>query len=252
MTIARVSYPSADYVKKWGRANRIRQPMFYCSCALPAVFSELRAKPGEIVALSEWEIMESLWMHNLGYHPEALQKIAAPPMAMRSPFISPIPNETEHNAEIRRCISLTFTTDVLDGQEHQYKASIAINEILFDRASPIPYRKGGPRYSRVAGTVYPAMKLRGAADNVVIFPDFVDSSLRIRAVYHVLVEAADEEGSSFTLLVVGIARAFLGPNIIWQENLPPEMQRRSRIALENGDWVFRDDSGDVYHRHKTT
>jgi hypothetical protein len=53
-TIDDVSYPPADRVTKLGRVNRIGKPVFYCSRAAPGVFYELRAKRGDLIALSEW------------------------------------------------------------------------------------------------------------------------------------------------------------------------------------------------------
>jgi hypothetical protein len=49
-------------VTKLGRVNRIGKPVFYCSRAAPAVFYELRVKEGDLIALSEWEVAEPLWM----------------------------------------------------------------------------------------------------------------------------------------------------------------------------------------------
>lgn len=96
--LERISYPPPDRVTQLGRVNRPRQSVFYCSIGAPAVFYELRAKPGDLVALSEWELVEPLWMHNLGYHPHALQRIQAPAHVMRPQLTDPIPNETPVNA----------------------------------------------------------------------------------------------------------------------------------------------------------
>ena len=88
------------------------------------------------------------------------------------------------------------------------------------------------------------------ADNVAIWPEFVESSLRIKSIRYVLVEAADEARSSYTFLTVAISHAFSGRDIIWQDiNHLPENQRRSHIALEGGDWVLRDGFNSIYDRH---
>jgi hypothetical protein len=129
--------------------------MFYCSVAAPAVFYELRAKQGDRIALSQWEIAERVWMHNLGYHEAALAKLGAPDLPTRASAYDLIPNETRKNAKLRRLLSLAFTEDIPVGREYRYKQSIAINELLFDKAEPIPLRPGGPKSPRVAGTVYP-------------------------------------------------------------------------------------------------
>ncbi len=248
-TIDRISYPPPDKVVNLGRANRVGQPMFYASRAAPAVFFESRAKQGELFAMSEWEVAEPLWMHNLGYHKDALLKLGAPGIEMRARLTDPIQNESRENATLRKQLSLAFTEDIQQGREYRYKQSIAINELLFGDAEPLPIRPNGPTSSRVAGTVYPAMQMRGAADNMAIWPEFVDSSLRIKSVRYVLVEAADAAGSAYTVLTVAYSNTFAGRDIVWQDNLPPENQRRSRISLENGDWVLRDGYDRVYDRH---
>jgi hypothetical protein len=168
--IKELSYPPVDRVTKLGRVNRVGKPVFYCSRAAEAVFYELRAKEGDLIALSEWEVAEPLWMHNLGFHEDALRRVGASDVAIRPRWNNPFPNETKHNAGLRRQLSLAFTEDVRDGREYRYKQSIAINELLFDDAGPLPKYPDGPRIGRVAGTVYPAIQLRGSADNWRYFP----------------------------------------------------------------------------------
>jgi hypothetical protein len=146
-------------------------------------------------------------------------------------------------------LSLAFTEEIPIGREYRYKQSIAINELLFDKAAPIPLRPGGPKSLRVAGTVYPAMQMRGAADNAVIWPEFVERSLRIQSVRCVLVEQADEANLFYTFLTIAFASAFSGRDILWQSTLAPEPQLRSQITLEDNEWVLRDGLGNVYDRH---
>jgi hypothetical protein len=247
-TIDQLSYPPAEKAKL-NRANRPARPMFYASIAAPAVFFELRAKRGDLIALSEWEIVEPLWMHNLGYERGALAKLGAPDADSRAKVFEVIPNETPHNVNLRRMLSLAFTEDVQQGREFRYKQTIAINELLFEKAEPIRSPPGGPRSTRVAGIVYPALQMRGAADNLVLWPDFVESSMRVKSVRYVLVEHADETNSSYTFLTKALATAFSSRDIVWQESLPPEHERRSQISLERDEWILRDGLGQAYDRH---
>jgi hypothetical protein len=244
-SVDRISYPPPQVVLKPGRANRDHRSMFYgCVGAFP-IFFEIHAKQGDLIALSEWAVTEPLWMHNLGYHPDALEKLGAPissQNSQRSPLVSPIVNETNYNRRIRRRMSLAFTADIPEGEEYRYKETIAINELLFDRASSIA--AGGNddlRSERVAGTVYPTVKLRGLADNVVIWPEFVDRYLKIKSVQFLQVDAADEKTLSYSFLTIGYSQTFVGKTIIWQD-LAPEAQRRTNVNFENGQWVFRDGS----------
>jgi hypothetical protein len=82
-TIDRISYPPPERVITCGRANRSGRPMFYCSVGAPAVFYELRAKAGDRIALSAWELVEPLWMHHLGYHEDALQRMGVREIGLR-------------------------------------------------------------------------------------------------------------------------------------------------------------------------
>jgi hypothetical protein len=226
-----VSYPKPDKVKKLGRANRVEKSMFYCCLGAFPVFFEIHAKEGDFIALSEWAVTEPLWMHNLGYHPDALDRMGAPVPAQRSPLINPIPNETNRNYRLRRRMSLAFTRDVPDGAECRYKETIAINELLFDRASPIPVRGlGSLRSDRVAGTVYPTVQMRGLADNVAMWPEFVDRHLRVKSVRYVRVEAADQEKLAYTFLTVGYSHRFSDKIIVWQEDLAQLSQLAPRFC----------------------
>jgi hypothetical protein len=224
--------------------------MFYCCVGAFPVFFEIHAKAGDLIAISEWAVTESLWIHNLGYHPNALERIGAPILAQRSPLISPIPKESNRNNRLRRRMSVAFTKDVPDGQEYLYKETIAINELLFDGASPLPNRgSNSPKSGRVAGTAYPTVQMRGLADNLVMWPEFVDSSLEIKSVRYVLVESAREETLSYTFLTIAHSKIFSDKKIVWQETLPCEAERRTYVVFENGQWIFRDGGGRIYDVH---
>jgi hypothetical protein len=247
-TIDQLSNPPADKTSS-GRCNREGQSKFYASCGAPPVFYEIHAKQGNRVALSQWKLTEPLWMHNLGYHHAALRRIGTHVLAERSALTDPIPNESKENKKLRRALSLAFTKDIPAGKEHLYRQSIAINELLFDKAEPLKPTPGGPKYDRPSGTVYPAMRLRGDADNIVLSPEFVVSSLRLVNVRYVLIEAADEAKLSYTFLTTDFADTFLGDEIIWKEQREPEPARRSHFALEDGRWVLRHDNGQIYDVH---
>lgn len=252
-SISRISYPPADKVKALQRLNREGQSRFYCSGAAPAVFFELHAKQGDLIALSEWEVTEPLWMHNLGYHPHVLRRIGAQEqhISMRHELTHPIPNETRENEKVRRKLSEAFTTDVRDGEEYRYKQSIAIIESMSEEVQ-LDFPDGNnevPKHEKIAGAVYPAMRLRGDADNLVLLPEFVDSSLRLRTIRHVRVEAADEAASAYTFLTIGFADRFSSDRIQWRADIGTKDARRSHVALEGGHWVLRDGYNRIYDSH---
>jgi hypothetical protein len=241
--VSEISYPNPEVVKKCGRANRAGRSMFYCSMGDFPVLLELRVKRGDLVALSEWALTEPLWMHFLGYHPEALATMNAPVLVERTQLLNPISNETPRNARLRSQMSLAFTRDVPDGKEYRYKETIAIRELLFDRASPI--RAPGPdapQRDRVAGIVYTSIQMRGLADNIAILPEFVDSCLQIRSVRCVRVEAADHNSLSYAFLSLAASKNFSETDIVWSDEA--EREAVCRVSFSGGGWTFRNDLGE--------
>ena len=248
-TVRRISYPLPEHVTENGRLNRARTPLFYCSRGAPSAYFEIRAKQGDTIALSRWALTQQLWMRNLGYHPAALQRIGAP-IEARMRLANPIPNEKPANERLRRALSLACTEDVRSGEEYRYKLSIAINEWLFDGAGLMPSDlPDGPRDGRPAGTVYPAMRMRGIADNIAILPEFVDRYLRLEFVQWVLIEAASDDPPSCTVKHLATARDFPDGNLVWDETPMSDRDRRGTIALEGNNWISRDGYGEIYDIH---
>jgi hypothetical protein len=145
-----LSYPPIERAGL-GRANRPGQPMFYGSRGAAPVFYELGVKAGDRIALSEWKVAESFWFHNVGYHEAGLQKLGAGPLG-RTALTHPIPNESRFNRKLRRKLSLAFTELIESGNEYRYKQTVAITELLFDKAEPLPTTLMGPRINRVGAS----------------------------------------------------------------------------------------------------
>lgn len=246
--ISRISYPPAA-IASIQRLNRPGQPKFYCSAGGPPVFYELHAQKGDLIGFSEWETTEPLWVHNLGFHPRALMRIGAQSATidMRHPVTHAISDETKENERLHYNISKNFTADVPKGKEYRYKATIAINESLSDVVYMGRNFPGAPTRPKIAGTVYPAIKMHGDADNAALLPEFVDSSLRLRSIRYVKVEQADEATSFYELLTLGISTNFCGDTIKWSVALGREEDRRSIITFENGHWIMKDGRGRVYY-----
>jgi hypothetical protein len=166
---------------------------------------------------------------------------------MRHRVTHAIPDETKVNERLRYKISKAFTADVPKGKEYRYKETIAINESLSDVVYAGSNFPGAPRRPKIAGTVYPAMKIHGDADNAALLPEFVDSSLRLISVRYVKVEQADEATSFYKLLTLGISTSFSGDTINWSDAIGREEDRRTVITLESGHWIMRDGRGRIYH-----
>jgi hypothetical protein len=133
-------------------------------------------------------------MHNLEFHPQALIRIGAQAdaIAMRQRVTHPIPNESKANEKLRLKISKAFTAVVPKDKKYRYKQSIAINESLSEVVYVGSNDPGAPKRPKISGTVYPALQMRGDADNAALLPEFVESSLKLISVRYVRVEDADE------------------------------------------------------------
>ncbi|HLN22642.1 MAG TPA: hypothetical protein VK558_01515 [Patescibacteria group bacterium] len=71
---------------------------------------------------------------------------------------------------------------------------------------------------------------------MALWPEFIDSSLTLRPVLHIEVLAADEANLSYELRTVGVARQIVDGNIFWNEELPPEFERRGSVAPKATIW----------------
>lgn len=228
--ISQLWHPPSN-VSPMGRVNDNGVSMFYCSRAAPPVFFEMRAEAGNRIALSEWSVVEPFFCHHLGFDYALMQKICAP---NRPQLEDLIPHETNKNKRICRKLSLPFTEVVAPGDEYRYKQTIAIHKLLFDDARlPEP----------VVGTVYPSMGVLGAADNIVLWPEYVRKVLRPKSVRYVLIENADPGSLSYTVATLAVATSFSGDEIEWQPQVPDDARSRRNIAREGDSWVVRDGSG---------
>jgi len=72
--------------------------MFYGSCGAPPVFFEIHANAGQYIALSKWKVSELMWMHNLGFHIDALRRLGGAHVPLRVALSSLIPGESRENA----------------------------------------------------------------------------------------------------------------------------------------------------------
>jgi hypothetical protein len=243
-----LKYPPAARVTKFQRANRPGDPRFYCSAGAPAAIFELSPRVGDRIAVSEWEVQEKLWMLNVGYEKNSLSTIGS---ARQTPHwqTKPIPNETIANRLVHRFLASEFTREVPAGAEHFYKLSTAIAEKLAGRITSLNQTEGMPSGRRFAGLQYPALAMRGDADNIVLHPDFVDRNhLVLKNVRYVNIDERTDP-ASFQATTIDFADVVSATGIIsWWSRRPcglPGGNRTMRIAIEDGMWISRDKMGNI-------
>jgi hypothetical protein len=132
-------------------------------------------------------------------------------------------------------MSTAFTREVIEGDEYRYSETIAISELLFDGASRIPTSgSNAPRRDRTVGVVYPSIQTRALADNIAILPEFADSSLQLRRMRYIRIEAADHKALSYTFRSLAVSSNLCGSRIVWLEETTREAERLRRVSLSDG------------------
>ena len=139
---ADVWHPRAEYVGKVGRANDIGQAMLYCSLDPQTAIDETQIQEGERFSLAIYQLR--------GREPHDNRSIVIKET-------QPIPGYgvefSRFGSELSRFMVNEFTRPVSEGNEHHYKRSCAIAQILLE----LPYKDS---------LVYPSVRNREAV-NVV-------------------------------------------------------------------------------------
>jgi hypothetical protein len=121
--------------------------------------------------------------------------------------------------------------------------------LALENATSVHADRTGPKIDRVGGVVYPTVQMRGAADNVAIWPEFVRSCLQLRSVRYILIEQSDRTNASYTFQLLSISQQFDSEEIIWQELNTPMPARRNYISFENGHWIHRNSAFEICDIH---
>jgi hypothetical protein len=183
-----VSYPPAERANV-GRANDIRQPMFYACTAnrhpdpdhdnMIACLWESRAVSGQVFAISTWQVEEDIPLYPLGFHVDAF---------LNSPFNQKSGRATapvitggsprDALSVIQHWESATFTEVVPTGEESLYKFTLAMTKYALDFRWPVGSAGPGPN-DRVSGIMYPSVANRLCVENVCLRPEEADRVLTL-------------------------------------------------------------------------
>ena len=210
--LADISFPPPERVRSYQRVNPPGRPVFYCSESFDVSLSEVGAATGSVVAVSEWQVERQLHFTDVGFSENCLQTLTGRPAEMPAWATEPLPHELppldkEEDAVNRRVVEFLaeqFCVQVRSGDEHLYKVSVAISEVLgFDPASTgrfeavgndIGTNVGGSGFD---GITYPSVSCRAPVQNVALRPHSVDSKLRFLNVGLVRVTHADKSDMKF-------------------------------------------------------
>ena len=235
--VRKLSSPPSSKVDKLHRAGRDGYPLFYCCTDRNAIFFELGSlSKGDKVALSEWNIIDSVLVNHVGYHPEILQNFGSN-RECPSWAVSCSSNEFEEtDVIIDKFLASEFTRKVNAGKEHLYKISIAIAEQHFHD-------------DIFDGLMYPTVAMKGMADNFAFKPEVINKKLVIKKVEYIRIEECLND-SEYKISVLDFADSFTKDGQIeWKGRRPQWVLREKgetlNIAVENGKWVARNSDGEI-------
>jgi hypothetical protein len=216
-----------------GRANREHMPMLYCSTAREAPFFELRCNLGQMVAVVELETTQKMLLNNVGYTKTTFDQLGS----SRQPGWGPIQGERvdePDNNLVAEYLARKFAELVPSGEEFRYKLTAAISEKF---ARPEPFD----------GLLYPALQMRGNADNVALKPRYADVALRFKRAQHARVDAVHDFSYDITVLDSAVALD-AEHRFVWRggaDGWTVAPGGVMRFTVENGKWVARDVHGNV-------
>ena len=233
--ITRLSYPPEEMVDKFHRAGRPNRPLFYCSSVRDAVFYELGVCAGDKLVVSEWETTASLLVNNVGFDPDTLKNLGsnrAMPAWSNNDRLEGI---EQNNLLVQQFFADEFTKIVPLGQEYKYKLSVAIAEQHFQS-------------DMFDALLYPAIAMKGNADNLAIKPQSVSEKLVLKKVEYI--QVTDDSNNSYKITMLDFANSFTEDGRIeWKGRLPHWVLRNKGdtliVAVEDGKWVARTPNGEM-------
>lgn len=172
---------------KLGRVNREKDVVFYSTTTRDGAIFEIQPQKGDTVGLGIWETTTDIRVSHLGYLPalfgEAGSRRPVPPWA-RHPTV---PDTDPANLELAKLIESEFTQQVPLGQEHRYKISVAVGEVLLDAPD-------------IDALAYPALRMRWNADNLALKPQVAERVLQFAGAEYLRIEEVLNPGYRVALL----------------------------------------------------
>jgi hypothetical protein len=238
--VGQLSYPPPILVSNYGRANRPNQSRFYASVSRAAVFFELRARPGDHLAVSKWRVKRDILVNNVGFSNSVWDLYKTSRKERNPSWVSQISTEllSPGNRLVHDFLARIFSAQVTDGAEYQYKLSVAVAEKLLGEVEH-------PDHTGFSGIVYPSLAMKANSDNLVLLPDAVDQCLELEEVEFIHVEEHDGD-LQYQVKVLDFANSF-EHGIAWKGRdrqwiLPGKSQLMFTVD-EQGQWLAQDVEG---------
>jgi len=181
-TLKGLTCPPAETVKKFQRANSPGNPMFYCSKAPEVTIHELNLNVGDVAVISKWETINRLSVVRIGYEPEVFSNLKSDRICPN--FDNKVPElaeaiQREINRRVQAFFSNEFMRKINIGNEHLYKLSAAIAELLRKELDASKFAELEKLHLELQGVEYPAVAAKGNSDNLALVPKFADQNLKL-------------------------------------------------------------------------
>ena len=179
-SLAEIGAPPPSKVKSDQRCNRAGESLFYCSAARNAPFFEVHGQTGDHLVLSEWRTTAKMTVNHIGYTRPTFERLRSTRSAPSWGPPRPAPLVSDRTRTIDELFSSFFAVDVQGGQEHLYKATIALTEKFI----PEPSVEGAFRFD---GLMYPTIPMNGNCENFALKLEFVERAVAfVKAEYLVI------------------------------------------------------------------
>jgi hypothetical protein len=236
-----IGAPPPDKVLYDQRCNRAGESLFYCSSARNAPFFEVHAEVGDQLVLSEWCTTVKMTVNHIGYTHSNFTRLQStrecPNWANSTPSFQP----TDKMRLVDEFFSSYFSIDVRDGQEHPYRATIAMTEKLI--AAPTV-----PGAFRFDGLMYPTIPMNGNCENFALKREFVERGVEFVKAEYVKIRVID--GMKMNMDTLDFANS-LRPDggLEWKGRpgrwvVKPGQQVKVSVD-EQGEYICHDTSGNL-------
>jgi hypothetical protein len=196
-------------------------------------------KIGDHIVLSEWRTTAKMTVNHIGYTRPTFERLRSTRSAPSwgKPRVSPATSDRDRM--IDDFLASLFTVDVLEGQEHRYKATVAAAEQLI----PEPSVKGAFRFD---GLIYPTIPMNGNCENFALKSEFAKRGVTfVKAEYLVVREI---EGMKMKFDALDFSNSLHDDRLEWKGRPGRwvlEKGEQVRVSVEDGEWIARDLDGNI-------
>lgn len=220
--INQLGCPPQELVKL-GRANAVRNSVFYASAGCHSTIMELAPNVNDRLAISKWRTKTSLSLICVGYTPDAFKGGEGFKRIESLPWVKQRASGHQYrkpgNQLIHEFVSHEFTKKVLRNETWNYKISAALSQSLLNAKS---FGIDGAPTIEIAGIAYPSSPNEGNADNVALKGQIATEYLEFVHVQYIEI-SRKTDGPQYSMFGLDFADSLSADGTIeWQNAFPSD------------------------------